>query len=665
MKNKKIISGVTLAIILIGMLIYCYADDIYLALHPPKEEHVFKTKPDTMIPQLAQQLGLANTNQMDGLANQAVKVYNHQSQSKNGYFESYIEIPVSQQSRFVSMVFYQKNSKDYYEIPARKLSDTTYYIQTEFFSQRPKTKWRQGVLLSGMLMEYEYFPIQDHFKAKKYHQPKQLLYPSLQLAYPQPMHLIKEKRLKKIVRSERKSQKHEFMGHHLTDFSLADFEHQKQNSIESMYFDYTKIDDGKIQMDFNFTYPLLKKVSYQIAMFSQANGLDDVKNYPLTQTGPKHLSLYFTNHDHNRYETGYYTGYIQRNTPTQSQVSFISKQFFIPKYILKTISYKMKKIDGPRGIYALQLKLNKNERILQARFAVWTARGNQDDLQWYTVNSPNQQGIFEVMIDTRRVHFDGKEIDSLVDVEIDQTGTQRMGEMKDKVSKNRVAIYVNHRGNHQYAPENSLPAFKQTKYEAIETDIHLTADQQWVIMHDDSLDRTSNGRGKLGLFTYQQLLQFRLIGIGEQHYVYAELKIPTLVEFLAICQSKQKIPVIEIKDKEINEAAYQQLVQMVREAGFGLTARFISFHYEPLKVIKQIMPEAAVMYLDKDITASNIKKAKHLGTRAGLNIKWQNLTYEKVAQAKAAGLQVGAWTVPASQYWQMEQMGVDYITTDD
>ena len=108
MKNKKIISGVTLAIILIGMLIYCYADDIYLALHPPKEEHVFKTKPDAMIPQLAQQLGLANTNQMDGLANQAVKVYNHQSQSKNGYFESYIEIPVSQQSRFVSMVFYQK-----------------------------------------------------------------------------------------------------------------------------------------------------------------------------------------------------------------------------------------------------------------------------------------------------------------------------------------------------------------------------------------------------------------------------------------------------------------------------------------------------------------------------------------------------------------------------
>ena len=50
MKNKKIISGVTLAIILIGMLIYCYADDIYLALHPPKEEHVFKTKPDVEVP---------------------------------------------------------------------------------------------------------------------------------------------------------------------------------------------------------------------------------------------------------------------------------------------------------------------------------------------------------------------------------------------------------------------------------------------------------------------------------------------------------------------------------------------------------------------------------------------------------------------------------------
>ncbi|MCJ0583997.1 hypothetical protein MMJ10_12115, partial [Enterococcus cecorum] len=129
----------------------------------------------------------------------------------------------------------------------------TYYIQTKFFSQRPKTKWCQGVLLSGMLMEYEYLPIQDHFKAKNYRQPKPSFYPSLQLASPQPMHLIKEKRLKRIVQRERKSQKHEFMGHHLTDFSLADFEHQKQNSIESMYFDYTKIDDGKIQMDFNLS----------------------------------------------------------------------------------------------------------------------------------------------------------------------------------------------------------------------------------------------------------------------------------------------------------------------------------------------------------------------------------------------------------------------------
>ena len=134
MKNKKIIGGVTLAIILIGLLIYCYADDIYLALHPPKEEHVFKTKPDAMIPNLAHQLGLANATQMDGLANQAVKVYNHQSQLKNGYFESYIEVPVSQQSRFVSMVFYQTNSTDYYEIPAKKLSDTTYYSNKIFFS---------------------------------------------------------------------------------------------------------------------------------------------------------------------------------------------------------------------------------------------------------------------------------------------------------------------------------------------------------------------------------------------------------------------------------------------------------------------------------------------------------------------------------------------------
>ncbi|HGF8183225.1 TPA: glycerophosphodiester phosphodiesterase family protein, partial [Enterococcus faecium] len=63
--------------------------------------------------------------------------------------------------------------------------------------------------------------------------------------------------------------------------------------------------------------------------------------------------------------------------------------------------------------------------------------------------------------------------------------------------------WIAHRGNNSTAPENSIVAFENVyRHQAIETDIQLTSDNRWVVMHDETVDRTTNGTGKISDMTY-------------------------------------------------------------------------------------------------------------------------------------------------------------------
>ena len=73
--------------------------------------------------------------------------------------------------------------------------------------------------------------------------------------------------------------------------------------------------------------------------------------------------------------------------------------------------------------------------------------------------------------------------------------------------------FVAHRGYSNYAPENSIPAFElagKIGFWGIETDICETSDGQFVCMHDDTLDRTTNGSGAISDYTLDDLSQFQI-----------------------------------------------------------------------------------------------------------------------------------------------------------
>lgn len=240
----------------------------------------------------------------------------------------------------------------------------------------------------------------------------------------------------------------------------------------------------------------------------------------------------------------------------------------------------------------------------------------------------------------------------------------RLAYTKEEPAKKSVPTrYVNHRGNTMKAPENSLPAFKKAKGTAIETDIRLTADRQWVVMHDSTIDRTTTGKGRVKDYTVDQLKDFKIN--TTMNFTKKELKIPTLEDFLKICQQTGKSPFIEIKDKSATVEELNEIINLLNKYGFGTSAvRVISFHYKTLRKISKLNTNYSYYLLVKDIDKKTIKQARKLGENAGINTDYLNLNKTKVKQAHKAGLEVGAYTVLNNDFLKVVALNVDYITTD-
>ena len=99
-------------------------------------------------------------------------------------------------------------------------------------------------------------------------------------------------------------------------------------------------------------------------------------------------------------------------------------------------------------------------------------------------------------------------------------------------------LVVSHRGDWRNAPENSLQAFRNCidmGIDMIEIDLKKTKDGQLILMHDNTIDRTSNGKGKPSDYTLEEIRRFRLKnGLGRTTFH----QIPTLEEVLNLCKGK-------------------------------------------------------------------------------------------------------------------------------
>jgi glycerophosphoryl diester phosphodiesterase len=229
--------------------------------------------------------------------------------------------------------------------------------------------------------------------------------------------------------------------------------------------------------------------------------------------------------------------------------------------------------------------------------------------------------------------------------------------------------WIAHRGNNTEYPENSIPAYKNAnRHWGIETDIQVTSDGHWVVMHDDTVDRTTNGTGTVKSMTLAQFRALRIdTGANLATLSDAEKIPPTLEEYLAICREKCRVPVIEIKTDTYSLANYELLRTTLTNHGYNETnCVIISFDYNVLKNIRQMYPNMELHMVSSTVTQSVIDQAVALGYPATLGVSYSNagVTEDLVNQLHSLGLKINVWTVPDTKFEDMKKIKVDYISTN-
>src|SRR6478735_936367 len=140
------------------------------------------------------------------------------------------------------------------------------------------------------------------------------------------------------------------------------------------------------------------------------------------------------------------------------------------------------------------------------------------------------------------------------------SATEALGQMR---TPGDAAFIASHRGGGATAPENTLPAIAAALaagFDYVEVDVALTADRQPVLMHDTTVDRTTDGHGRLSSLTLAQVQ--RLDAGAWFHADYAGTAVPTFGEFLDVLAGTGQRAIVEFKG-EWDAAAVQAAVAEV------------------------------------------------------------------------------------------------------
>lgn len=211
-----------------------------------------------------------------------------------------------------------------------------------------------------------------------------------------------------------------------------------------------------------------------------------------------------------------------------------------------------------------------------------------------------------------------------------------------------------------YCPENTLVSFErglELGADWIELDVHLSADGALIVIHDETLDRTTNGHG---LVREHTLAQLRELDAGDGQ------RLMTLEEALLWARQKETILDIEIKNAPIFYTGISEaVVQAVTSAGMTEQVIVISFDHAAVKRVKDLEPNIAtgVLYACRP-TDAGVGLARAAGADAVLP-HWAYVTAEDVSLAHAADLAVAPWaTSDPSVLRTLVANGVDAIGTN-
>ncbi len=246
----------------------------------------------------------------------------------------------------------------------------------------------------------------------------------------------------------------------------------------------------------------------------------------------------------------------------------------------------------------------------------------------------------------------------------------------------RTTLIVGHRGNPTLAPENTISSYLkaiENGADIVETDVYLTLDNHIIIMHDGTLERTTNSdSGKnITQMTLEEIKQYYCWGASDQFKSqYPDEKVPTLDELFEAIKDKDTVVFLEIKDGRVD--IIQPLADLIKKYNFENRIFIISFAQTQLTRIHEALPSLGTGFLlSPTIDQSSVEKLHDSlytyyrqinASFSAFDPGFRAFTKEFYAALRHRGIPVFPWTYSsgvAAEFDTSFLYGADSITTND
>jgi len=219
-----------------------------------------------------------------------------------------------------------------------------------------------------------------------------------------------------------------------------------------------------------------------------------------------------------------------------------------------------------------------------------------------------------------------------------------------------MVIIVGHRGDPAHEPENTIRSIVRALRvgaDFVEVDVRLSKDNIPVIIHYETVDRTSNGHGYVREMTLKQL---KMLDFGKGE------KIPTLEEVLEVVKKMKGKIIVEIKEEGFED----KVIRMLEEKKMVNTSIVTSFNFEIIKRVKKLNPDITVgAIFGKKFKGDMLETSLKLGANFAVP-RYTLVTSEIVKRMHQSNLKVAVWTIDEPKDMvKFAKIGVDAIVTNN
>ncbi|UCD45452.1 MAG: glycerophosphodiester phosphodiesterase [Candidatus Bathyarchaeota archaeon] len=221
-----------------------------------------------------------------------------------------------------------------------------------------------------------------------------------------------------------------------------------------------------------------------------------------------------------------------------------------------------------------------------------------------------------------------------------------------------MVVKVGHRGAAGHEPENTLRGFRRAVElgaDMVELDVHLCGSGELVVIHDDTVDRTTNGTGAVSELTFEELSRLDA-GLGE--------RIPTLDEVIDVADREIGVNV-ELKGLGTAGPVHEVIEGAISEKGWSRDGFIVSsFHLGELAAIRELSDQVRTgVLLARD--RGGILEFAELNKAYSIHPYFGNVDSEFIGEARDRGLRTFVWTVnDPADIGEMKSLGVDGIISD-